>query len=115
MLMAALGAMAEWLRSGLQSRVHRFDSGWRLSHRSRSGPGGIAQPVSGDPSRGKRNLDGRREQPSNRERFYGSKEAAVIDPMLVILAPPAVVFAWAMVQMHNADKAQAEPAAKVKR
>src|SRR3954447_2610286 len=22
--------MAEWLRSGLQSRVHRFDSGWRL-------------------------------------------------------------------------------------
>src|SRR5439155_901901 len=24
------GAMAEWLRSGLQSRSHRFDSGWRL-------------------------------------------------------------------------------------
>jgi deazaflavin-dependent oxidoreductase (nitroreductase family) len=24
--------MAEWLRSGLQSRLHRFDSGWRLSH-----------------------------------------------------------------------------------
>jgi hypothetical protein len=23
--------MAEWLRSGLQSRLHRFDSGWRLS------------------------------------------------------------------------------------
>jgi RimJ/RimL family protein N-acetyltransferase len=22
--------MAEWLRSGLQSRLHRFDSGWRL-------------------------------------------------------------------------------------
>jgi hypothetical protein len=30
MLMGAPGAMAEWLRSGLQSRVHRFDSGWRL-------------------------------------------------------------------------------------
>jgi hypothetical protein len=26
----ALGAVAEWLRSGLQSRVHRFDSGRRL-------------------------------------------------------------------------------------
>ena len=25
-----LGAVAEWLRSGLQSRVHRFDSGPRL-------------------------------------------------------------------------------------
>jgi hypothetical protein len=25
------GAVAEWLRSGLQSRVHRFDSGRRLS------------------------------------------------------------------------------------
>jgi hypothetical protein len=25
-----LGAVAEWLRSGLQSRVHRFDSGRRL-------------------------------------------------------------------------------------
>src|SRR5687767_9263926 len=24
------GAVAEWLRSGLQSRVHRFDSGRRL-------------------------------------------------------------------------------------
>lgn len=24
------GAVAEWLRSGLQSRVHRFDSGPRL-------------------------------------------------------------------------------------
>jgi hypothetical protein len=27
---AAPGAVAEWLRSGLQSRVHRFDSGRRL-------------------------------------------------------------------------------------
>src|SRR5436190_17156658 len=27
--------MAEWLRSGLQSRSHRFDSGWRLSDRGR--------------------------------------------------------------------------------
>jgi hypothetical protein len=26
----ALGAVAEWLRSGLQSRLHRFDSGRRL-------------------------------------------------------------------------------------
>jgi hypothetical protein len=25
----------------------------------------------------------------------------VIDPMLVILAPPALVFGWAMVQMHK--------------
>ena len=25
------GAVAEWLRSGLQSRVHQFDSGRRLS------------------------------------------------------------------------------------
>jgi hypothetical protein len=24
------GALAEWLRSGLQSRLHRFDSGGRL-------------------------------------------------------------------------------------
>jgi len=35
----------------------------------------------------------------------------MIDPMLVILAPPAVVFTWAMTQMHAADKAKAEPAA----
>jgi hypothetical protein len=28
----------------------------------------------------------------------------VIDPMVVILAPPAVVFGWAMVQMHHAAK-----------
>src|SRR5215212_8463587 len=27
---ARFGAVAEWLRSGLQSRVHRFDSGPRL-------------------------------------------------------------------------------------
>ena len=26
-----LGALAEWLRSGLQSRLHQFDSGRRLS------------------------------------------------------------------------------------
>ena len=31
---AAPGAVAEWLRSGLQSRVHQFDSGRRLSTRS---------------------------------------------------------------------------------
>lgn len=28
----------------------------------------------------------------------------MIDPMLVILAPPAVVFSWAMVQMHSMAK-----------
>ena len=33
MLMDPLGAMAEWLRSGLQSRLHRFDSGRRLRSR----------------------------------------------------------------------------------
>src|SRR5437762_1777287 len=32
------GAVAEWLRSGLQSRSHRFDSGRRLSTRA-SAPG----------------------------------------------------------------------------
>ena len=26
----------------------------------------------------------------------------MIDPMLVILAPPALVFGWAMLQMHKA-------------
>jgi hypothetical protein len=29
-LAALLGAVAEWLRSGLQSRLHQFDSGRRL-------------------------------------------------------------------------------------
>ena len=29
--LSASGALAEWLRSGLQSRLHRFDSGRRLS------------------------------------------------------------------------------------
>ena len=29
--MSQLGALAEWLRSGLQSRLHQFDSGRRLS------------------------------------------------------------------------------------
>jgi hypothetical protein len=28
----------------------------------------------------------------------------LIDPLLVILAPPAVVFGWAMLQMHKADQ-----------
>jgi hypothetical protein len=28
----------------------------------------------------------------------------LIDPMLVILAPPALVFGWAMLQMHKADQ-----------
>src|SRR3712207_6721933 len=30
------GAVAEWLRSGLQSRLHRFDSGRRLSPNERT-------------------------------------------------------------------------------
>jgi hypothetical protein len=34
----------------------------------------------------------------------------VIDPMLVILAPPAVVFGWAMIQMHSASKETPEAA-----
>jgi hypothetical protein len=34
----------------------------------------------------------------------------VIDPMLVILAPPAVVFGWAMVQMHRTPEETVEPA-----
>ena len=33
----APGAVAEWLRSGLQSRVHQFDSGRRLSPARGSG------------------------------------------------------------------------------
>src|SRR3954451_15434434 len=32
------GAVAEWLRSGLPSRVHRFDSGRRLSVRAVDAP-----------------------------------------------------------------------------
>ena len=36
----------------------------------------------------------------------------MIDPMLVILAPPALVFGWAMLQMHKAD--EAPEAARVK-
>ena len=34
--MSHLGALAEWLRSGLQSRLHRFDSGGRLWIRAES-------------------------------------------------------------------------------
>lgn len=34
----------------------------------------------------------------------------MIDPMLVILAPPAVVFGWAMMQMHKAPVETSEPA-----
>ena len=33
--LGAQGDVAEWLRSGLQSRLHRFDSGRRLSNGSR--------------------------------------------------------------------------------
>jgi hypothetical protein len=40
---SALGAVAEWLRSGLQSRSHRFDSGRRLeSVRAKWRPGTAA-------------------------------------------------------------------------
>jgi hypothetical protein len=31
LIFSGRGALAEWLRSGLQSRLHRFDSGRRLS------------------------------------------------------------------------------------
>ena len=34
----------------------------------------------------------------------------MIDPMLVILAPPALVFGWAMLQMHKAADEQRESA-----
>jgi hypothetical protein len=33
----------------------------------------------------------------------------VIDPILVILAPPALVFGWAMTQMHRAHDEAPEP------
>jgi hypothetical protein len=33
----------------------------------------------------------------------------LIDPMLVILAPPALVFGWAMLQMHKADNEAPDP------
>ena len=42
-----LGAVAEWLRSGLQSRVHRFDSGRRLWQRARRSPRAGADRVAG--------------------------------------------------------------------
>jgi hypothetical protein len=35
----------------------------------------------------------------------------VIDPLLVILAPPAFVFGWAMFQMRRASAEQPERAA----
>jgi hypothetical protein len=34
----------------------------------------------------------------------------LIDPMLAILAPPALVFGWAMLQMHKASHDAPEPA-----
>ena len=35
----------------------------------------------------------------------------MIDPMLVILAPPAVAFSWAVAQMHRApQETEAAPA-----
>src|SRR4051812_43436515 len=47
------GAVAEWLRSGLQSRVHRFDSGRRLSQRTarprRIGEAARVHPFLADP------------------------------------------------------------------
>jgi hypothetical protein len=81
----------------------------RLSARRR-----LTALVSSTGRPGKRNFDARREHPLHRERFCGSKEAAVIDPMLVILAPPALVFGWAMIQMHSAaDDAPERTPAKV--
>ena len=48
-----LGALAEWLRSGLQSRLHRFDSGrrlrlWQATPRSPKAP---PEPSTQSPSR----------------------------------------------------------------
>lgn len=37
----------------------------------------------------------------------------MIDPILVILAPPAIVFTWAMTQMHRAP-AEAPEAPRLK-
>ena len=34
----------------------------------------------------------------------------MIDPLLVILAPPALVFAWAFAQMRHAASEQRKPA-----
>ncbi len=42
--LAAAGALAEWLRSGLQSRLHRFDSGRRL--RLKQAINGMGKPYS---------------------------------------------------------------------
>jgi hypothetical protein len=48
--MSQLGALAEWLRSGLQSRLHRFDSGGRLSlYRAILGSLEPIEGASGDP------------------------------------------------------------------
>jgi hypothetical protein len=42
------GALAEWLRSGLQSRLHRFDSGRRLAFRLLAlGTGSGCRPYDG--------------------------------------------------------------------
>ena len=46
---AAPGAVAEWLRSGLQSRLHRFDSGRRLPAKPRT-----PEPAKQGPTRGHR-------------------------------------------------------------
>jgi len=40
-------------------------------------------------------------------RSIGQKPA-VIDPLLVILAPPAFIFGWAMFQMRRASEQQRE-------
>ena len=53
----SLGDVAEWLRSGLQSRLHRFDSGRRLMRDCRGFRGGVTpgSPV-GEPVHADREL-----------------------------------------------------------
>jgi hypothetical protein len=48
---ALLGDVAEWLRSGLQSRVHRFDSGRRLSLAARPRSAAWAPAAGSHPAR----------------------------------------------------------------
>src|SRR6188472_2076573 len=42
------GDVAEWLRSGLQSRVHRFDSGRRLRKMPAAGRPDLRRLIAGD-------------------------------------------------------------------
>jgi hypothetical protein len=80
--------MAEWLRSGLQSRLHRFDSGWRLFSVDRCRTG--------------------HRFPATR---FGNDEVSVFEPMLVILAPPAAVFAYVLYDLRRTKKPAPAPVA----